>query len=49
MFYFGIVIGAAVGFLASIAFPGVIARLRAGYFAKLKQAEAYGQKELNKL
>ena len=43
MFYFGAVVGAAVGFLASIAFPGVVAKLRAGYFAKVHQAEQYGK------
>lgn len=37
MFYFGMVCGAAVGFLASIAFPGVVARLRAGYFKEVYQ------------
>lgn len=39
MFYLGALVGAAVGFLASVAFPGVVRKLRAGYFAKLKQAE----------
>jgi len=37
MFYFGLIVGLPVGFLASVAFPGVIARLRKGYFAKLHQ------------
>lgn len=35
MFYLGLVLGAAAGFLLSIAFPGVVAYLRAGYFAKV--------------
>lgn len=42
MFYLGAIVGLAVGFLASVAFPGVIAKLRSGYFSELHQAENYG-------
>lgn len=41
MFYFGLFVGLPIGFLASIAFPGVVAYLRAEYFAKLSQIEKH--------
>lgn len=46
MFYFGLVLGAAAGFLASVAFPGVVAYLRAGYFAKVRALAALAEKKL---
>lgn len=49
MFYFGAIVGAAVGFLTSVAFPGVVAYLRAGYFAKVHQLAGYAQQEAKKL
>lgn len=43
MFYFGAVVGAALGYIAAIFTPGVIAYLRSGYFAKVHQVEGYGK------
>lgn len=49
MFYLGAIAGLPVGFLLSIAFPGVVAYLRAGYFAKVHSLYQLGQKEVSQV